>query len=97
MIVNHVFPEFTSPHGYLRARACWVINQFAEVKYKDPANLQRALELARTALCNDSELPVRVEAAITVQMLLTEQENGSFLKWCLRNKTLNCFLLLSHS
>lgn len=79
MIVSHVFPEFASPHGYLRARACWVLNQFAEVKYKNAANLQQALELARNALCTDKELPVRVEAAITLQMLLSEQENGLFL------------------
>ena len=56
-----------------------MIHQFAEVKYKNKANLARALDLTRTALCTDKELPVRVEAAITIQMLLAEQEDGKVL------------------
>ena len=35
-LVNIVFPEFNSPHGHLRARACWMLHYFADVKYKDP-------------------------------------------------------------
>ena len=28
-LVNIVFPEFNSPHGHLRARACWMLHYFA--------------------------------------------------------------------
>lgn len=33
--VRHVFPEFSSPYGYLRARACNVLEKFAELKFHD--------------------------------------------------------------
>ncbi len=38
--------------------------------------MKNALDLTRNALCTDKELPVRVEAAIALQMLLTEQDKG---------------------
>ncbi|XP_013398069.1 importin-7 [Lingula anatina] len=76
MLANHVFPEFESPCGFLRARACWVLHYFCEVKFKDDANLARGLDLCRTCLCTDKELPVRVEAAIALQMLITNQEKA---------------------
>ena len=31
-LVNIVFPEFQSPHGHLRARACWMLHYFAGMK-----------------------------------------------------------------
>ena len=34
-LVSHVFPEFRSPHGYLRARACEVLNRFSEIEFED--------------------------------------------------------------
>ena len=33
--VRHVFPEFRSPHGFLRARACDVLEKFSELDFKD--------------------------------------------------------------
>ena len=30
MFVSHVFPEFMSPYGFMRARACWILKCFAE-------------------------------------------------------------------
>ena len=55
-------------------QACWVVHCFAEVKFQNDTNLKVALDLTRNAMCNDKELPVRVEAAIALQLLLTEQE-----------------------
>ncbi len=34
-LVSIVFPEFVSPHGHLRARACWMLHYFSDVKYKN--------------------------------------------------------------
>jgi hypothetical protein len=34
-LVSHVFPEFRSPHGYMRARACEVLNRFSEITFED--------------------------------------------------------------
>ena len=58
-------------------QACWVLHCFCDVKFKNPRNLEQALLLTRTLLTKDTELPVQVEAAIALQVLLTEQERGS--------------------
>lgn len=67
--VRHVFPEFRSPHGYLRARACDVLQQFEGLDFKDQNNL---IIIYRNILESmaDPELPVRVEAALALQPLI---------------------------
>ncbi|XP_069037868.1 importin-7 isoform X3 [Lepisosteus oculatus] len=76
MLQNHVFPLFSSELGYMRARACWVLHYFCEVKFKSDQNLQTALELTRRCLINDNEMPVKVEAAIALQVLISNQEKA---------------------
>ncbi|XP_075546837.1 importin-7 msk [Dermacentor variabilis] len=76
MLVAHVYPEFGSPEGFLRARACWVLHYFCEMPFRTEANLLRAVELLTHCLLHDSELPVRVEAAIALQACLTCQEKA---------------------
>jgi importin-7 len=34
-LVSHVFPEFRSPHGFMRAQACEVLNRFSDVDFED--------------------------------------------------------------
>lgn len=67
--VRHVFPEFRSPHGYLRARACDTLEKFEALDFKDPNNL---LVIYRNILESmaDPELPVRVEASLALQPLI---------------------------
>merc|ERR1719376_717340 len=38
--------------------------------------VNQAVELVKVALCGDKDLPVRVEAAIAIQMLISEQEKA---------------------
>lgn len=57
-------------------QACWVLHYFCEVKFKSDQNLQTALELTRHCLINDNEMPVKVEAAIALQVLISNQEKG---------------------
>ncbi|GAB6021254.1 hypothetical protein CHUAL_003869 [Chamberlinius hualienensis] len=76
MLVSRVFPEFQSPHGYLRARACWVLHHFSEIKYKNDPSLQQAVEFTQNCLLHDKELPVKVEAAIALQLLIVNQEKA---------------------
>jgi len=76
MLATHVHPEFLNPHGYMRARVCWVLRQFGEVNFKNIENLRVTMEFLRVALSTDKELPVRIEAAIGLQTMLTEQEDG---------------------
>ncbi|KAI9757302.1 MAG: hypothetical protein M4579_003513 [Chaenotheca gracillima] len=67
--VRHVFPEFRSPHGYLRARACDTLEKFEQLDFKDQQNL---IIIYRNILESmaDPELPVRVEAALALQPLI---------------------------
>ncbi|CAJ0953245.1 unnamed protein product [Ranitomeya imitator] len=69
-------PLFSSELGYMRARACWVLHYFCEVKFKNDQNLQTALELTRRCLIDDREMPVKVEAAIALQVLISNQEKA---------------------
>merc|ERR1719460_2036146 len=72
-LVEIVFPEFQSPHGHLRARACWALHYFSDVKYKNEAVLAEAFRLTVASLLHDKEPPVKVEAAIAVQMMLSSK------------------------
>lgn len=67
--VRHVFPEFRSPHGFLRARACDTLAKFEQLEFKDSENL---LIIYRNILESmaDPELPVRVQAALALQPLI---------------------------
>jgi len=72
-LVEIVFREFGSPHGHLRARACWVLHYFSDVKYNNEDVLREAFRLTVHCLLHDREPPVKVEAAIAVQMMLTSK------------------------
>ena len=52
------------------------------MKFKSDQNLQTALELTRLCLINDNEMPVKVEAAIALQVLISNQEKGEQVKSC---------------
>lgn len=79
MLTTYIFPEFNSPHGHMRARACWVLCKFSEVKFQNPQVLIEALRLATNALLNDKDLPVKVEAAIVLQEYLSTQKDADQL------------------
>lgn len=59
-----------------------MLHYFCEVKFKSDQNLQTALELTRLCLINDNEMPVKVEAAIALQVLISNQEKGKQVKSC---------------
>lgn len=68
-LVRYVFPDFKSPLGYLRARACDTIEKFEQLNFKDQNNL---LIIYRHILdcMADTDLPVRVTAALALQPLI---------------------------
>lgn len=35
LLLNNVMPCFDSPFGHLRAKACWVAGQYAEIEFRD--------------------------------------------------------------
>ena len=67
--VRHVFPEFRSPHGFLRARACDTLEKFEQLDFQDPNNLMIIYRNILESM-TDPELPVRVEAALALQPLI---------------------------
>jgi importin-7 len=67
--VRHVFPEFRSPHGFLRARACNTLEQFEGLDFKDPENLMVIYRNILESMA-DPELPVRVMASLALQPLI---------------------------
>ncbi|KAL2459824.1 Importin beta-like SAD2 [Forsythia ovata] len=66
MLVQHVFPEFTSPMGHLRAKAAWVSGQYAHVNFSDPNNFRKALHSVVAGM-RDPELPVRVDSVFALR------------------------------
>lgn len=66
------FPFFT--------QSCWVLHSFSALKFHNELNLRNAVELAKKSLIDDKEMPVKVEAAIALQMLISNQEQG-MLQW----------------
>ncbi|MED6280115.1 Importin-8 [Characodon lateralis] len=76
MLQNYVFPLLNSPMGYLRARSCWVLHCFSPLRFHDELVLRNAVELVRQDLIDDKEMPVKVEAAIALQTLVSNQEQA---------------------
>ncbi|CAI9117362.1 OLC1v1018740C1 [Oldenlandia corymbosa var. corymbosa] len=66
MLVQHVFPEFRSPMGHLRAKAAWVAGQYAHINFSDPNNFRNALHSVVAGM-RDPELPVRVDSVFALR------------------------------
>ncbi|XP_024396720.1 importin beta-like SAD2 [Physcomitrium patens] len=66
MLVNHVYPEFRSPAGHLRAKAAWVAGQYADITFSDQRHFTAALHSVVAAL-TDPELPVRVDSVVSLR------------------------------
>ncbi|KAJ7957326.1 importin beta-like SAD2 [Quillaja saponaria] len=66
MLVQHVFPEFSSPVGHLRAKAAWVAGQYAHINFSDQNNFRKALQCVVSGM-RDPELPVRVDSVFALR------------------------------
>ena len=70
LLFTYVLQEFGSSVGFLRSRACWVYSRFVFIQYTIPTHQDSVL----THMCKlmlDSELPVRIEAAVGLPKLLS--------------------------
>ena len=54
-------------------QACWVVQQFAVITFKDPNVLGQTLHCVLQCL-TDKDLPVQVEAGIAIRQVIEEQE-----------------------
>ncbi|KAH8551815.1 armadillo-type protein [Umbelopsis sp. PMI_123] len=70
--VTHVFPEFDSPFPFLRARACNITRQFSDFDFAGEENLAILYNKLLSCL-KDSELPVKVHAALALQPLISHE------------------------
>ncbi|KAM0882997.1 hypothetical protein ACQ4PT_031935 [Festuca glaucescens] len=66
MLVQHVFPEFSSCVGHLRAKAAWVAGQYAHINFSDQDNFRRAMHCIVAGMC-DPDLPVRVDSVFALR------------------------------
>jgi len=72
IIVQYLFPELQSPTAYLRARACYALRNFSKLEYINPDNSSRCLTYLINCLCNDISLPVQVEAAMALNLFMSD-------------------------
>ncbi|MEJ1272405.1 hypothetical protein NN561_003255 [Cricetulus griseus] len=56
-----------------RKESCWVLHAFSSLKFHNELNLRNAVELAKKSLIEDEEMPVKVEAALALQSLISNQ------------------------
>lgn len=68
MLSSFVLPELSSGNRFLRMRACWVYEVFLDRvhTWKEPAALVEAYN-RMLALLGDPELPVRVQAGVSIK------------------------------
>ncbi|KNC96420.1 uncharacterized protein SPPG_08317 [Spizellomyces punctatus DAOM BR117] len=68
-IVTHVLPELKSSHAFLRARACETLLSYEGLVFENEGNQQMAFRGVLDCLV-DSDLPVRVSAALALRIYL---------------------------
>ncbi|KAI5123131.1 hypothetical protein M0805_000834 [Coniferiporia weirii] len=75
-VVQHVFPEFNSPLPYMRSIAVEVIGTIEknEMQWANEANLVTASRSV-AGLLDDAELPVRVQAALSLTEMVTAHDS----------------------
>mmetsp|Transcript_46986 Transcript_46986/g.69588 ORF Transcript_46986/g.69588 Transcript_46986/m.69588 type:complete len:1060 (+) Transcript_46986:78-3257(+) len=70
LLVTSVFPDFNSPIGFLRYRACWIVQRFCAVTWTDDgSNLRTLIQLILQRL-SDPALPVQIEASKALRFLI---------------------------
>jgi len=70
MMVTSVYPDFSSPVGFLRCRACWMVQRFSTIKWSDDGtNLRSLIQLVLQRL-SDPALPVQIEASKALRFLI---------------------------
>ncbi|KAK1425494.1 hypothetical protein QVD17_20846 [Tagetes erecta] len=74
MLVQHVFPEFNSPVGHIRAKAAWVAGQYAHISFSDSNIFRKALQSVVAGM-RDPELPVRVDSVFALRSFVEACED----------------------
>lgn len=85
MLLTFVAPCFQSPHGHLRAKACWVANEFCDFTYSGCETSGAGPQFCGLFECvmralGDAELPVRVDAVVALRAFVEELADLDILK-----------------
>jgi len=81
-LMMHVVPEFSSPVGMMRSRACWMIEYFNKIDWDDDASkglLDAVLKGLLSGL-RDKELPVQASAACSMQTIIAAEGARNLLR-----------------
>jgi importin-7 len=78
LLINSVFPDFTSPVAFLRYRACWMVQQFSDVRFGDANHLHTLIQMVLQRL-SDPSLPVQIEASKALRYLIEREGAESTL------------------
>jgi len=70
LLVTSVFPDFLSPVGFLRSRACWMTQRFSDVTWSDDGTHLRTLIRLVLDRLSDPALPVKIEASKALRFLI---------------------------
>jgi hypothetical protein len=68
-LAMHVIPELASPHAFLRARACWIFQNFDFVTFSNNENILLAWQYISKCI-QEKDLPVKIEAALSLGTFL---------------------------
>lgn len=86
MLAQFVAPCFDSPHGHLRAKACWVVKEFCDFEFSDSggesgrgAQFCSLFERVMRSL-GDPDLPVRVDAVVALRSFVDALADLDILK-----------------
>uniref|UniRef100_A0A5S6QKU5 Importin N-terminal domain-containing protein n=1 Tax=Trichuris muris TaxID=70415 RepID=A0A5S6QKU5_TRIMR len=74
VITSQVVPRASDEMRFLRARACWCIQQYSRFRFAHMSTLSSVTAVVVNCLLHDTELPVKVEAAMALQMILYDQD-----------------------
>ncbi|DBB04276.1 hypothetical protein WJX77_005934 [Trebouxia sp. C0004] len=73
LLLNNVMPCFDSPYGHLRAKACWVAGQYADIDFREGSGQGQAFSSLFQKVVNafqDPDLPVRVDAVVALRSFI---------------------------
>eukprot|EP00659_Diplonema_papillatum_P014588 gene14588-22314_t len=90
----HVFPMYSSPFGFMRLSAVWLISRFGSMEWKTAGNLETAVR-ANISLMKDPELPVRVESGMALQKLMPNKGAAPVVKGALHEIVTTVFGLMN--
>ena len=71
-LTAHVVPDLLSTQKFLRLRAAWCIEQFESMKWNNLESCSKMISGLMKCL-EDSELPVRAQACVTIGSLLDQE------------------------